>query len=55
MESEQIIMQDLFTFDQKTVNDTGAVLGDFRYTGLMPHAAELFERVGLKFGPGGLR
>ncbi|MNK71454.1 putative conjugal transfer protein [compost metagenome] len=55
MESELIIMQDLFTFDQKTVDDEGKVVGDFRYTGLMPHAAEQFERVGLKFGPGGLR
>ncbi len=55
MESELIVMQDLFTFDQKTVNESGEVVGDFRYTGLMPHAAEQFERVGLKFGPGGIR
>ncbi len=55
MESELIVMQDLFTFDQKTVDEEGKVVGDFRYTGLMPHAAEQFERVGLKFGPGGIR
>jgi pilus assembly protein CpaF len=55
MEGELIIMQDLFTFDQRTVDEDGKVVGDFRYTGLMPHAAEQFERVGLQFGPGGIR
>ncbi len=55
MEGELIVMQDLYAFDQRTVDEDGKVIGDFRYTGLMPHAAEAFERVGLHFGPGGIR
>lgn len=54
MESDTIVMQDLFAYDQETVDAQGRVVGQFRYTGLVPNAADQFARVGLKFGAGGM-
>ncbi len=55
MEGDVIVMQDLFAYDQEGLDDRGRVVGSFRYTGLVPHAADQFARVGLQFGPGGMR
>ncbi|MNL81079.1 hypothetical protein D3C87_2080910 [compost metagenome] len=54
MEGDTIVMQDLFAYDQETVDAQGRVVGQFRYTGLVPNAADQFARVGLKFGAGGM-
>jgi Flp pilus assembly CpaF family ATPase/MinD-like ATPase involved in chromosome partitioning or flagellar assembly len=55
MEGEVIIMQDLFVFDQEGLDDRGRVVGSYRFTGLVPNAADQFARVGLHFGAGGMR
>ncbi|HEY9857363.1 MAG TPA: ATPase, T2SS/T4P/T4SS family, partial [Stenomitos sp.] len=55
MEGDVIVMQDLFAYDQEGLDDRGRVVGNFRYTGLVPHAVDQFSRVGLQFGPGGMR
>ena len=36
MESEVITMQDLFTFQSKGEDENGNILGEFRWTGIMP-------------------
>ena len=45
MEGDVIAMQDLFVFDQAGVDDSGAVIGTFRETGLVSNASEQFARL----------
>lgn len=55
MEGETITMQDLFVFDQAGIDERGKVQGAYRFTGLIPNAAEQLAQAGLQVGPGGMR
>ena len=48
MESDVITLQDLFSYEQTTVDQEGRVMGAFKAANLRPQFAEAFERVGLK-------
>lgn len=40
MEGNTIVMQDIFCFEQRGVDQDGKVLGDFKATGIRPHFAD---------------
>ncbi len=48
MEGDVITMQDIFVFEQKTVDSDGRVRGTFRATGIRPQFASKLEAYGLE-------
>jgi pilus assembly protein CpaF len=48
MESDIITMQDIFVFDKQGVAPNGAVLGDYRATGIRPRFADRLEENGIQ-------
>ena len=56
MESDIVTMQDIFVFERSGVASNGAVLGEFRATGIRPRFADRLEEHGIQlpaemFGP----
>ena len=51
MEGAQIVMQDLFVFEQTGVDERGKILGRFKPTGLMPSFYGEIESRGIKLDP----
>lgn len=51
MEGEVIILQDLFTFQQKGVSEDGTIKGSFQSTGIRPKFIHLLESSGIKLPP----
>jgi pilus assembly protein CpaF len=51
MESEVISMQEVFTYKKTGVGDRGAVLGEFRATGVRPRFAEKLKIAGIHLPP----
>ncbi len=51
MEGQIITTQDIFTFEQTTIDDQGKVRGRFRATGVRPRFMKLFERYGVRLPP----
>ncbi len=47
MEGEVIVLQDLFQFHQRGIDDNGKVIGAFRSTGLRPRFMERLEACGI--------
>jgi pilus assembly protein CpaF len=47
-EDFQLDLRDVFVFNQKGLNENGAILGDFEATGYIPKCAEHFLTMGLK-------
>jgi len=47
MEGDVVTMQDIFLFDRTGVAEDGAVLGEFRPTGIRPRFAERLKRYGI--------
>lgn len=47
MEGDVIVLQDLFVFDQKGVNEEGKIIGQLRSTGIRPKFWEKFELAGI--------
>jgi pilus assembly protein CpaF len=47
MEGDIITMQDLFVFDRHGIDEDGAVIGDFRATGIRPKCAERLQHHGI--------
>jgi len=43
MEGDVVVTQDIFQFKQVSVNNKGKIVGDFRYTGIMPKFIEKFQ------------
>jgi pilus assembly protein CpaF len=52
MEGEVVTMQDIFRFEQVSVDAEGRVKGHFRSTGIRPKFAERFESHGIHLPPG---
>ena len=53
MEGEVIILQDIFKFEQKGLDNKGKVKGDYVFTGVMPKFLEKFKECGINI-PGGI-
>ncbi|MDP8245598.1 MAG: CpaF family protein [Candidatus Hinthialibacter antarcticus] len=51
MEGEVITMQDIFVFDQKTVDSEGRVHGAFQATGVRPRCIKRLEAAGVRLSP----
>jgi pilus assembly protein CpaF len=47
MEGEVIILQDIFKFNQKGLDNKGKVKGDFEFTGIMPKFIEHLKETGI--------
>jgi pilus assembly protein CpaF len=47
MEGPAITMQEIFRFEQRGVRADGAVVGEYTFTGIRPHATERIERMGV--------
>jgi pilus assembly protein CpaF len=47
MEGDVVTMQDIFMFDRTGVGEDGAVLGEFRPTGIRPRFTERLKRYGI--------
>ena len=48
MEGDVITMQEIFRFDKTGIDETGAIRGTFRATGVRPHCADKLETAGMK-------
>ena len=53
MEGDVIILQDIFKFDQKGLDNKGKVKGEYVFTGVMPKFLEKFKERGINL-PGGI-
>jgi pilus assembly protein CpaF len=51
MEGNTIVMQDIFTFEQKGIDKEGRVLGEFKATGVRPTFVEKFKMSGFTLPP----
>jgi pilus assembly protein CpaF len=51
MEGDVVTMQEIVRFDQRGVDATGKVRGEFVFTGVQPHALAKFEEYGVAFDP----
>ena len=51
MEGSVVTTQDIFVFDQRTVDDDGRVRGTFRATGVRPKFAGRLQRNGIELHP----
>src|SRR5580658_3540438 len=51
MDSESIIMQDIFVFDRRGLDENGKVRGAFRATGIRPAFAERLANAGTRLRP----
>jgi pilus assembly protein CpaF len=47
MEGEVIVLQDIFVFEQKGIDENGKIIGRLRPTGIRPKFTELFESAGI--------
>ena len=47
MEGDVVTMQDIFIFDRTRVGEGGAVIGEFRATGIRPKFADRLKRYGI--------
>lgn len=52
MEGNTIVMQDIFCYEQRGVDQNGKVLGEFKATGIRPYFAERFKMAGFDLQPG---
>lgn len=48
MEGENVVMQDIFQFEEQGQDSTGKVVGDFAPTGLRPYYTERLQIHGFK-------
>jgi pilus assembly protein CpaF len=51
MESDVISMQEVFSFQKTGIGDRGAVMGEFRATGVRPRFAERLKIAGIELPP----
>jgi pilus assembly protein CpaF len=51
MEGDTIVLQDIFVFEQKGIDDKGKILGRLKATGIRPKFYDLFERSGIHLPP----
>jgi pilus assembly protein CpaF len=48
MEGDVIVLQDIFRFEQKGVDDKGNIIGEHRATGIIPKFINKIEAEGIK-------
>jgi len=51
MEKDVIVLQDVFSFEQKTIDEKGKVIGELKPTGIKPKFYPIFEERGIKLSP----
>jgi len=51
MENEAILMQDIFTFERRAIDENGKVRGAFRATGIRPLFADRLATSGARLRP----
>ena len=51
LEGQVIVLQDLFTFQQKGIGENGKVIGAIQATGMVPKFMDRFKAAGLKISP----
>jgi pilus assembly protein CpaF len=51
LEGQVIVLQDLFTFQQKGIGENGKVIGTIQATGMVPKFTDRFKAAGLKMSP----
>lgn len=51
MERNQIMMQEIFRYERRGVDESGRVIGGFRSTGVIPHFSERLEACGMTLPP----
>jgi pilus assembly protein CpaF len=51
LEGQVIVLQDLFTFQQKGIGENGKVIGSIQATGMVPKFMDRFKAAGLKISP----
>lgn len=51
MEGDTVVLQDIFVFEQKGVDENGKIIGKLRATGIRPRFFDLFERSGIHLPP----
>ena len=51
MEGDIIVLQDIFRFEQKGVDDRGRIIGEHQATGIIPKFLSQIEAEGIKLGP----
>jgi pilus assembly protein CpaF len=51
MEGDTVTLQDIFVFDQKGIDPSGAVVGQHRATGIRPRFAERLKAAGIDLNP----
>lgn len=52
MERDVIVLQDVFCFEQKTIDEKGKVIGELKPTGIKPKFYPIFEERGIKLSSG---
>ncbi len=52
IEDDEILTQDIFTFEQTGVDDEGKIIGELRPTGIRPTFMPQFQKNGVKLPPG---
>jgi pilus assembly protein CpaF len=52
IEKDVIVLQDIFYFEQKTIDEKGKVIGELKPTGIKPKFYPLFEERGIKLSSG---
>jgi pilus assembly protein CpaF len=52
IEDDEILMQDIFAFEQTGVNEDGKIIGELRPTGIRPTFMPQFEKQGVRLPPG---
>ena len=48
MEQDTIILQDIFKFEQRGIDEDGKAIGEFVSTGVRPHCMEMLESAGVR-------
>jgi len=51
MEGEMILMQDIFAFERRGIDESGKVRGTFKATGIRPRFAERLATAGCRLRP----
>lgn len=51
MEGDTVVLQDIFVFEQRGVDENGKIVGRLKPTGIRPQFFELFQRSGVQLPP----
>ena len=51
MEGDTVVLQDIFVFEQRGVDENGRIIGRLRPTGIRPKFYDQFQRSGIQLPP----